>query len=110
MLGLLLGGGCSGSDNANGAGLTLDGTFFHESGGEVRPDALGPVLHSGVPLRDGRTDVRAIEGVPVGDAVAVESDPGGPAEQGWYVFSRDEDAAADPWADAVLVPVLLPPS
>lgn len=108
VLGLALG-GCSWDDTANGSGLIVDGTFFHESSGEVRPESLGTVLHSDLPLRDTRTDVREIDGIPAGDAVAVESDPGGPAPEGWYLFAVDEDVAADPWSDATLAQVLLAP-
>jgi hypothetical protein len=106
VLGVVLG-GCAGADNANGSGLILDGTFFHESSGEVRPESLGHVLHSDIQLRDGRADVREIRGIPTDDAVAVESDPGGPAALGWYLFDVDEDIAANPWADATVAEVIL---
>jgi hypothetical protein len=106
VLGVILG-GCAGDDTANGSGVILDGTFFHESSGEVRPESLGRVLRSHIPVRDTRADVREIHGVAADEAVAVESDPGGPAELGWYLFAADEEVAANPWADTTVAGVLL---
>lgn len=99
-------------DNSNGTGANYRGEFYSLSAGEVRGDRLGAVLERDLGFQDTTIDLREIDGVDPGTAVAahIAYAPGTPAERrpAWLLMTPDPDLAADPWTNPDLAAALRP--
>jgi len=96
-------------NSRSGTGLTYDGRFYLASGAEVRVDALGAVLATGVAFQDTTADLRAITGLDPAVTLAAHLPPISTqvTHVAWILVSTDEQLGADPAAYAQTRDVLV---
>jgi hypothetical protein len=98
------------ASSSTGTGLTYQGRFYWASGQEVRPQALGAPLASGVHFQDTLADLRLISGFDPKQTIAalLPSLNGSPGGLRWTLISTDSkrgtNPAAYPDTNAVIVP------